>query len=66
MKNNKTTKGRKTSKKTATKKTGIKLPTGITENPSGTYRVRKTTGGVTFDASFKKLSDAKAILGGLS
>lgn len=59
MKNQKTSKSRKTTKNTTTKSTDTKVAKNVYMRPSGTYRVRKTINGTKIDVSFK--SKTKAI-----
>jgi len=59
---NKTTKRSNSSKKKSTAKVKRDLPKFISKNTADTYRVRKTTKGVTFDKTVATLKAAKAIL----
>ena len=58
----KTTKRSNSSKMKSTTKAKRSLPKFISMNTAGTYRVRKTSNGVTFDKTVTKLKDAKAIV----
>lgn len=59
---NKTTKRSNSTKKKSTTKVKRSLPKFISKNTADTYRVRKTSNGVTFDKTVATLKEAKAIV----